>query len=140
MKIQSTFANFLTHATAALIAIAFASPLRAADGLVDFGDFNHDGLDDVAEVTSRTTITISLANWDGSYTVSAILIAPKNQQITYVDVYDRDGDGDLDVIANSPAGGNWTYTHIWLGNGDGTFGSRTTNKWSWPPKAHFGFF
>ena len=34
------------------------------------------------------------------------------------------------VYANSPASGSWTYTHMWSGNGDGTFGSRTTDKWS----------
>src|SRR5215213_9100231 len=112
MKKQYPITKILIQATAALIAIAAASPSRAEGTLVAFGDFNHDGLDDVAAVTSPTTITISLANWDGSYTASAILTAPKNQQITYIDVYDCDGDGDLDVIANSPAGGTWYYTHI----------------------------
>jgi len=120
--------------------MAIAAPLSAAGLLVAFGDFDHDGLVDVAEVTSPRTITVSLANPDGSYSVSAILSAPKNQQITYVDVVDRDGDGDLDVYANSPASGTWTYTHLWLGNGDGTFSSRATDKWSWPPKGNIGFF
>jgi len=140
MKKQTSITKTLIHTAAAAIAIAVASPAKAADVLVDFGDFNHDGLDDVAAVTSPTTITISLKDWDGTYTVSAILTAPKHQQITYVDVVDRDGDGDFDVIANSPASGTWYYTHIWLGNGDGTFGSRTSDKWSWPPKGHYGFF
>jgi hypothetical protein len=141
MKKQTSTTKTLIHTAAAAIAIAIALPAKAADVLVDFGDFNHDGLDDVAAITSPTTITISLANWDGSYVVSAILTAPKNQQFTYIDVYDRDGDGDLDVIANSPASGTWYYTYTWLGNGDGTFGSRTSDKWSWPPKGnHHGGF
>ena len=53
---------------------------------------------------------------------------------------DLDGDGDLEVYANSPASGGWIYTSIWLGNGDGTFGPRTTTKWSWPPKGKVRFF
>jgi hypothetical protein len=126
-------------AIAVVITFAAASPSRAADPLVAFGDFDNDGLEDVAVVTSPTTITISLANPDGSYTVSAILSAPKNQQITYIGVYDRDGDGDLDVNANCPAGGTSWYIHTWSGNGDGTFGPRVTNKWSWPKGRH-GFF
>ena len=108
--------------------------------LVAFGDFDHDGLVDMAVVTSPTTITVSLANPDGSYTVSAILTVPKRQHITFLSVVDRDGDGDLDVDVTCPASGTWYYTHTWLGNGDGTFGSRTTDKWSWPPKGHYGSF
>jgi len=136
MKNQTPIAKTLIHATAAVIAIAVASPLQAAGALVAFADFDHDGIVDMAAVTSPTTITVSLANPDGSYTVCAILSAPKNQQIIDVGLVDRDGDGDLDVYANSPASGSWYYTHLWLGNGDGTFGSRKTDKWSWPPKGN----
>lgn len=138
MNKQTTIPKILIHAAAVVIAIAVASPASAAGTLVAFGDFNHDGLVDMAAVTSSTTITVSLANPDGSYTVSAILSAPKNQQITYISLNDRDGDGDLEVYADSPASGGWRYTTIWLGNGDGTLGSRTTNKWSWSPKGYYG--
>src|SRR5436190_8353947 len=120
MKKQTTIPKILTHATAAVIAIAVASPLSAAGALAAFADFNHDGLLDMAAITAPTTITVSLANPDGSYAVSAILSAPKNQPISDVGVRDFDGDGNLDVYANSPSNGA-VYTHIWLGNGDGTF-------------------
>ena len=140
MKKQTTITKILIHAFAAGIAIAVALPASAAGTLVAFGDFNNDGLVDMAAVTSSTTVTISLANPDGSYTVSAILSAPQNQKITDIFVNDHDGDGDLEVYANSPASGGWIYTSIWLGNGDGTFGSRTTTKWSWPPKGKIRFF
>jgi len=138
VKKQTPITKILIHAAVGLIATAVVSSAGAAT--VAFGDFNNDGLMDMAAITSPTTVTVSLANWFGGYTVSAILTGPRNQQITHIDAYDRDGDGDWDVIAYSPASGTWYYTHIWLGNGDGTFGSRTSRKWSWPPKGNIGFF
>jgi hypothetical protein len=139
MKTQTPIPKIFIHATAAMIAIAAASPLQAADPLVAFGYIDNDDLVDMAIVTSPTTITVYLANPDGSYTVSAILSAPKTQQISNIGLYDRDGDGDLDLYATSPAGGTSWYSYTWLGNGDGTFGPRTTEKWSWP-KGRRGFF
>src|SRR5262245_59794228 len=53
-----------------------------------YGDFNNDGLMDTVAITAPTTITVSLAKPDGSYTVSAILSAPKNQTVTWVGVHD----------------------------------------------------
>ena len=94
-------------------------------------DFNNDLRPDKVEITSATTITVSLANPDGSYTVSAILSAPKNRTITYIDVHDYNGDGNLDIYALSP-GGSGGYTLKWLSNGDGTFGSGTTEKYQSP--------
>jgi hypothetical protein len=139
MKKQTSITQIFLLSIAAVIAIAAASPSRAADPLLATGYIDDDDLEDVAVVTSPTTITVSLGNADGSYTVSAILSVPKRQQITYITLYDRDGDGDLDLIATAPAGATAWYTYIWFGNGDGTFGPRTTEKFSWP-KGHHGFF
>lgn len=111
---------------------------RSVLSTVAYGDFNNDGRIDMAAITAPTTVTVSLANPDGSYTVSAILSAPKNEQLAYVGMGDRDSDGDLDLYASSPGGGGWIYTHMWSNNGDGTFGSGTTAKWSWPPKGNVG--
>ena len=105
--------------------------VRDVPSTVAFGDFNKDGLLDMAAVTSPTTITVSLANPDGSYTVSAILTAPKSQPIVGVDVGDYNGDGKLDISS----GGNLNsgfYSHTWLGNGDGTFGARDTQRSRFP--------
>src|SRR5262249_31695981 len=111
---------------------------RCVPAAIAYGDFNHDGLDrDMAEITSPTTITVSLQNLDGSYTVSAILTAPTKQPAQNVYAWDYDGDGNLDITASGAAAGNKTYAHRWLGNGDGTFDAMTTStstfKWPLPP-------
>ena len=59
--------------------------------------------------------------------MSAILSVPKSQRITDIGLLDRDGDGDLDVDAIGVFGGGF-YVHTWSGNGDGTFGSRTSAR------------
>jgi len=98
---------------------------------VAYGDINHDGLVDMAAITNPTTVTVSLANPDGSYTVSAVLTVPSNRPIqgiyltnTYVDG-NQDIDGNLDVVAGANL-----YTHTWLGEGDGTFGTRHTDRFN----------
>ena len=91
-----------------------------------YGDFNNDGRMDMA-VTDSTTITVSLANPDGSYTVSATLTAPKNQPISGINVDDYNHDGKLDMSAGGLAN-NRFYSHTWLGNGNGTFGDRITER------------
>ena len=100
---------------------------RSVPSTVAYGDFNKDGLMDMAAVTSPTTITVSLANPNGSYTVSATLTAPKPQPITDVYVGDYNADGKLDISAGG-ASNNSFYNHTWLGNGDGTFGARDTQR------------
>ena len=100
---------------------------RSVPSTVAYGDFNHDGLMDMAAVTSPTTITVSLANPDGSYTVSATLTAPKNLPIGGVNVGDYNGDGKLDISSGGITNSRF-YSHTWLGNGDGTFGDRDTQR------------
>jgi hypothetical protein len=94
---------------------------------VAYGDFNNDGRVDQAVVTNSTTITVSLAKADGSYVVSAILTAPKNQPITGINVDDYNHDGKLDIAAGGLAS-NRFYSHTWLGVGDGTFAARDTQR------------
>ena len=99
---------------------------RCVPATVAYADFNKDGLMDMAAVTDPTTITVSVANPDGSYTVSATLTAPKGLPMGGVNVDDYNGDGNLDISSGGIA--NRFYSHTWLGEGDGTFGSRNTQK------------
>ena len=100
-------------------------------------DFNNDGRSDLVEITSPTTITVSLDNGAGGYAASAIIKAPKNQTFTAFSVYDSNGDGNLDIAAGGASGGPQFSSTVWLGNGDGTFGnSKTVNS---HPYNHWGF-
>ena len=106
---------------------------RSMMSAVAYGDFNNDGRVDQAVVTNSTTITVSLAKPDGSYVVSAILTAPKNQPITGINVDDYNHDGKLDISTGGIAS-NRFYSHTWLGNGNGTFGDRITERSGHIPK------
>ena len=102
---------------------------------VAYGDFNNDGLVDKASITNPTTIVVSLAKPDGSYTVSATLTAPKNQPVTDVAVMDLDADGKMDIYAGGSKNSGY-YSVSWRNNGDGTFSYVEPLKW----KGHTGFF
>src|SRR6188768_2410658 len=104
-------------------------------------DFNGDGRLDMAAITNPTTVIVSLANATGGYNVAAVLTSPKTQPMENIYVYDRDGDSNLDVVATGNVSGKNLYSiQILLGNGDGTFDSRTTQKDRWPPPGHHGGF
>jgi len=103
---------------------------RIVPSTVAHGDINHDGRDDMAAITASKTITVSLGTANG-YSVSATLTAQNGPSLQHVDLVDRNGDGNLDVVA-SGSSSTWHYTHTWLGNGDGTFGSLFTTRWRFP--------
>src|SRR5215471_12035088 len=83
---------------------------RSVPSTVAYGDFNHDGRMDVAAITSPSTITVSLANPDGSYSVSAVLKAPKSTPIANVEVVDVNADGNPDVLGSASNSKEW-ITH-----------------------------
>ena len=95
---------------------------------VAHGDFNGDGRLDKAAITNPTTVTVSLAQADGTYTVSAVLTTPRNRPAVEINVGDFNADGDPDVNVVGGINGGW-YVHRRLGNGNGTFGSMTTETY-----------
>ena len=121
-----------THSTKLAVEVLDA---RTMPSTMVEANFNNDAYMDRAEVTSPTTITVSLGSADG-YTVSATLTAPKPLPIGGVSVDDYNGDGNLDIRSGGLAN-NRFYSHIWLGNGDGTFDNRETERlprippWGW---------
>ena len=77
----------------------------------------------------------SLQNADGSYTVSAVLTAPKSQPVTDVYAWNINDDGKMDIIA-SGSKNSGVYSHYFVNNGDGTFTYIEPFKW----KRNHGFF
>ena len=103
---------------------------RSVPATVAYGDFNNDGLMDRAAITGQKTITVSLANLDGSYAVSATLTAPK--PIEAIAVTDFFADGNLDIQAS---GSKPSDNFAWSGHGDGTFSYIEP----WRPRPHSWF-
>jgi hypothetical protein len=106
--------------------------------VVSTADLNNDSRPDKVEVTNPTTITVSLQQADGTFTVSAVLTTPKNRPVgALVNVADVDNDGDLDINTGGNISSSSYYFHRWLNNGDGTFGARTTETYRFKPHGFF---
>ena len=86
------------------------------------GDFNGDGIPDVAVVSSNTmTATILLGNGDGTFSPKGVLTL--SAYMTGVVAGDFNGDGKLDLAVSSLGAGYpyQSFLAVFLGNGDGTF-------------------
>ena len=90
------------------------------------GDFNNDGIPDVAAITgdiyaASSTITIFLGNGDGTFTVAASPALGYNP--TAIATADINGDGNADLIVSQEESSTSSdgQIAIFLGNGDGTF-------------------
>ena len=105
---------------------------RCVPSTVAYADFNKDGLMDMVALTAPKTITVSLANPDGSYTVSATFRSPKPIDDVYV--FDFNQDGNLDVIGRGSNAGKF-YSEQLLGDGHGTFTYSEPVKWKIPGSA-----
>jgi hypothetical protein len=96
---------------------------------VALGDFNHDGIPDLAVVNGPRfeqgapgSVTILLGNGDGTFTASAETPATGGQPL-FIVAGDLNGDGKPDLVVTNmnhgfPQLGDLT---VLLGNGDGTF-------------------
>ena len=102
-------------------ATAVSPPTGSGPDSVAVGDFNGDGIPDLAVANDYDfTVTILLGNGDGTFTPTAVSPATGNTPISLA-VGDFNGDGKADLaVANNNNGKAGTVT-ILLGNGDGTF-------------------
>lgn len=99
-----------------------AAPSSAVDGqYLSVGDFNGDGRDDIAFLSS-SNISSFISNADGTLRLA--------QTVTNAGLYsnpeglqarDLNGDGKLDLFVNNASSGS---TLVHLGNGDGSFGTQ----------------
>lgn len=83
------------------------------------GDFNRDGILDLAVATSdsNNTVTILMGNGDGTFApAAAISLAASNSSA--ITAGDFDGDGILDLAVVNSSNGTLS---VLMGNGDGTF-------------------
>ena len=97
-----------------------APSVGANPGAIAMGDFNGDGVPDLAIVNQNSaTLTILLGNGNGTFTAASSspqLSVPAN--FVVAGDFNRDGKLDLAVSSNNYSSSSLT---ILLGNGDGTF-------------------
>jgi hypothetical protein len=118
-------ATFLFSASCAAQSLGFVdnliSPtlLPTASSAIVTGDFNGDGIPDLAVIGQQNTVIVLLGTGNGSFKAgSAIAATPSNGSAPLLIVAaDFNGDGKLDLAT---ANSNGTLTCL-LGNGDGTF-------------------
>ncbi|HEY7422832.1 MAG TPA: FG-GAP-like repeat-containing protein [Gemmataceae bacterium] len=85
------------------------------------GDFNGDGIPDLATANSGRGVSVLLSNGDGTFQPARntpTTYYPSGQNALAVGDFDRDGKLDLATSANGPGG---IGVNVLLGRGDGTF-------------------
>ncbi len=90
------------------------------------GDFNRDGIADLAVVNGDASISILLADGHGGFNALSPFPGCQSQtgitpgQIVAAD-FNRDGTPGLAVICNNRSGSNLSFVNLLTGHGDGTF-------------------
>jgi hypothetical protein len=120
----------------------FLTPVTSPGGgdALTLADLNHDRFADVVVIGSNKTVSVNLGNGDGTFG-KAVKLGGAKGTLYWVIVGDFNGDGNPDV--EGFARGNnlvyhynsgWSYyegtlyTNVWLGRGDGTFGTLSTTS------------
>ncbi|HEX8737145.1 MAG TPA: VCBS repeat-containing protein [Pyrinomonadaceae bacterium] len=86
------------------------------------GDFNNDGIADVAAAAAFGKVLILQGNGDGTFRQMPDILIIDNVNNTDVVIHDFNGDGFQDLIAAADAESKYG---VCLGNGDGTFRAPT---------------
>jgi hypothetical protein len=125
---------------------SFLAPIGSPGGGVRLAvaDFNHDNRSDVATIQLANRhgtsvagdVIVNLSNGNGTFHVSDTLRGVKGDGIYGIDVRDRNNDGLPDITVQTATAGRllyyyWgspvysltVYDNVWLGKGDGTFGT-----------------
>jgi hypothetical protein len=135
-KLDLAVANFSTSGTNAAVNIFLGngdgtfttagSYDPGSTGIAALGDFNGDGIMDIAvSDSSGMGVDILLGNGNGTFRVAGSSI-PLPDYVGSIYVTDLNLDGKQDLVVAS--GGQGGYFYVLLGKGDGTFQRRTTHS------------
>ena len=102
------------------VASTFSVSLPHLVSLSSVGDFNGDGVPDLATDDQTGTVTIWLGNGDGTFIRKSTFTVAANPA-SGIAVGDFNGDGVLDSVATFAFQGSTGTAEVFLGNGDGTF-------------------
>jgi hypothetical protein len=120
----------------------FLAPVTSPGGgdMLTLADVNHDHFADAVVISGAKSVSVSLGNGDGTFD-TPVKLGGAGGKLYWVGVRDRNGDGNPDVEALGSSNlkyhsnpGGWSYyegtlySNVWLGNGDGTFGSPSTGS------------
>jgi N-acetylneuraminic acid mutarotase len=116
VSINNTLTVLLGNGDGTFTALAASPKTGGAPFSIVVGDFNGDGIPDLAVACLDGSVTILLGNGDGTFTAAPSL-KTGNYPLS-ITAADFNGDGNLDLaVANY----NDNTVSIFLGNGDGTF-------------------